>query len=201
MPNLSPGGREMSKWVVLGALLLFVSSPSLAQGPTVPVPRVPVAELYGGYAYTHFSAGGYGTSEHGAIGSFGWNVKPWLQIVADTSYNQVSANGTKTVLYGNHYGARVLYRERNTWRASPFAEVLLGSSHARNTVGGTGGFQISDTSFSTKAGGGLDLNITPHFAIRAFDVDYYRTSLFGAHQNNLWASAGIVLRIGGARPQ
>jgi hypothetical protein len=27
---------------------------------------------------------------------------------------------------GNHYGACVFHHERNKWRASPFAEVLLG---------------------------------------------------------------------------
>jgi len=42
------------------------------------------------------------------IGSFGWNLKPWLQIVADSSYNFVTVGGVKSVMYGNHWGPRNL---------------------------------------------------------------------------------------------
>src|SRR5438445_9177764 len=70
------------------------------------------------------------------MGSFGWNIKPWLQIVADTSYNTVTISGTKNILYGNHFGARYFHRGRNRWGLTPFAEALdrkstrLNSSHA-----------------------------------------------------------------------
>jgi len=47
-----------------------------------------------------------------------------------------------------------------------------------------------------KLGGGLDFKPTRHFEVRLIDIDYYRTS-FGpnVHQNNYWASAGIVIRL------
>jgi hypothetical protein len=79
--------------------------------------------------------------------------------------------------------------------------MLVGGSHVNNTVTGTGGLQYTDLSFSIKAGGGVDFNLTPHFAIRVIDADYYRTSLFGGHQNNIWLSTGFVVRLGGARPE
>ncbi len=168
------------------------------------VRRAPLIELFGGYGFARLVSGG-GTSSnlHGALGSFAWNAKPWLQIVADTSYNVVTVSGTKNVLYGNHYGPRVFRRGRNRWGITPFVEGLVGGSRADTTVSGTGGYTTSSgSSFSIKVGGGLDIHPSRHFEIRLFDVDYYRTS-FGVnlHQNNYWASTGIVLRLFGGRSE
>ncbi len=168
------------------------------------VRRAPLIELFGGYGFARLDSGG-GTSSNlnGALGSFAWNAKPWLQIVADTSYNVVTVSGTKNVLYGNHYGPRLFRRGRNRWGITPFVEGLVGGSRADTTVSGAGGYTTSSgSSFSIKVGGGLDIHPSRHFEIRLFDVDYYRTS-FGVnlHQNNYWASTGIVLRLFGGRSE
>lgn len=156
-----------------------------------------MVELFGGFAYVRFGTGGY---INGALGSFGWNVKPWLQIVTDTSYSLATPIGARNVLYGSHLGPRFFYRGLNKWGATPFIEALFGRSRLDTTISGPGGFQISNTAFSIKVGGGLDLNISPHIAIRLLDVDYYRTPFIVYSQNNYWASTGIVLRFGAARP-
>ena len=170
---------------------------------TVGLRRMPLIELFGGYGFARLDGGG-GTSSnlHGALGSFAWNATPWLQIVADTSYNVVTVSGTKNVLYGNHYGPRLFRRGRNRWGMTPFVEGLVGGSRADTTVSGTYGYKTSTNSISFKVGGGLDIYPSQHFKIRLFDVDYYRTS-FGVnlHQNNYWASAGIVLRLFGGRSE
>jgi len=161
--------------------------------------RMPLIELFGGYGFARLDGGGTWSNLNGAVGSFGWNVKPWLQIVADSSYDFVTVSGTKTVLWGNHYGPRLFFgRVRNRWGITPFVEGLVGGSRADVTVGGTGGYSTSDNCLSYKVGGGLDLKPSRHFEIRLLDVDYYRTS-FGTniHQNNYWASAGIVIRLFG----
>jgi len=156
-------------------------------------------EFYGGYAFARLAgSGGTATNLNGAMASFGWNLKPWLQLVADSSYSVVTVTGTKNVLYGNHFGPRYFHRSRNRWGLTPFVEALVGGSRADTTVSGTGGYKTSDNCLSYKAGGGLDVHPSRHIDIRLFDVDYYRTA-FGAnlHQNNYWASAGIVLRLFG----
>src|SRR6266568_3297579 len=119
------------------------------------VRRAPLLELFGGYAFARFVSGGTATNFNGGLGSVGWNVKPWLQIVGDSSYSVV-------------------------------------------TVSGAGGYTTSANSISYKAGGGLDIHPYRHVEIRLFDIDYYRTS-FGTnvHQNNYWASTGIVVRLFG----
>lgn len=170
-----------------------------------PLPSIrttPLIELFGGYSFARMVSGGTGTNFNGALGSFGWNFKPWLQIVADSSYNVVTISGTKNVLYGNHYGPRVFRRGRNRWGITPFGEALFGGSRADTTVSGAGGYTTSVSGFSIKAGGGIDIHPSRHIDIRLFDVDYYRTS-FGTnlHQNNYWASTGIVLRLFGGRSE
>ncbi len=153
--------------------------------------RAPLIELFGGYAFARFVSGGTATNFNGGLGSVGWNVKPWLQIVGDSSYSVVTISGVKNVLYGNHYGPRLFRRGRNRWGATPFVEALVGGSRADTTVSGAGGYTTSANSISYKAGGGLDIHPYRHVEIRLFDIDYYRTS-FGTnvHQNNYWASTG-----------
>jgi opacity protein-like surface antigen len=157
-------------------------------------------ELFGGYGFARFDngAGVAASNLNGIIGSFGWNFRPWLQIVADSSYNVVTVSGTRNILYGNHWGPRIFRRVRNRWGLTPFVEGLVGGSRADTTISGAGGYQTSTNCISYKVGGGLDIKPSRHFEIRLLDVDYYRTS-FGTnlHQNNIWASAGIVIRLFG----
>jgi hypothetical protein len=161
-------------------------------------------ELYGGYAYTRLDSGaGTITNMNGAMGSFGWNFKPWLQILADTSYSTVTSSGTKYVLYGNHFGPRYFYRRHMRWGLTPFAEGLVGGSRADTTVSGTGGYKTSQNCLSYKIGGGVDIHPSRRIDVRIFDVDFYRTAFGPAgtnlHQNNYWISTGVVIRLLGGR--
>src|SRR5437667_291206 len=59
--------------------------------------KQPLVELFGGYAFVRLdNGGGYRSNLNGALGAFVWNVKPWLHIGADTSFNFVTVSGTKT---------------------------------------------------------------------------------------------------------
>lgn len=156
-----------------------------------------LVELYSGYTFDRASSGGTSSNLSGGMGSVGYNLKPWLQIVADTSYNLVSSGGVKNALYGNHFGGRYFYH-RNRWGMTPFAEGLVGGSRFDITVSGTGGYKTSDNCISYKAGGGIDIRVKKHWEIRVIDVDYYRTSFGGTTQHNYWATAGVVLRLFGS---
>jgi hypothetical protein len=157
-------------------------------------------ELYGAYAFARMDNGGGSTTNlNGAMGSFGWNFKSWLQVVADSSYSVVTVSGTKNVLYGNHFGPRYFHRGRNRWGLTPFAEALVGGSRADATATVSGAtVKTSQNCLSYKLGGGVDIHPSRRFDIRLFDADYYRTA-FGTnlHQNNYWISAGIVIRLFG----
>jgi hypothetical protein len=165
--------------------------------------RAPLLELYGGYSFARL-VGSAGTSSNlnGGMGSIGWNIKPWLQIVGDSSYNLVTISGTKNVLYGNHFGPRYFHRSRNRWGITPFVEGLVGGSRVDTSVSGSSAYNTSTNCLSYKAGGGIDIHPSRHIDIRLFDVDYYRTA-FGTnlHQNNYWASTGIVVRLFGGNSE
>ncbi len=172
--------------------------------PNSAIRKPTLFEFYGGYAFARLSNGGGGTYSNlnGAVGSVGLTLRPWLQIVADSTYNYMTATGTKNVLYGNHFGARYFYRSSNRFRATPFVEGLVGGSRADTTVTGTGGYTYSSNCISYKVGGGLDIHPTGHWEIRLIDVDYYRTA-FGTnmHQNNYWVTTGVVLHLFGGGAQ
>jgi hypothetical protein len=165
--------------------------------PNASVRTPPLLEFFGGFAFNRMSNGsGYASSNFpGGLGSFAYNFKPWLQIVADTSYNYDTVSGTKTVLYGNHYGPRYYYRGLSRLHITPFAEAFVGGSRADVTASGS---TTSQNCISYKVGGGIDYRASRRWEIRLFDFDYYRTS-FGtnAHQTNYWASTGVVLRLFG----
>ncbi len=60
-------------------------------------------------------------------------------------------------------------------------------------------FAGSDNAFAIAAGGGLDVNLTHHIALRAFEADYYLTRYTnGANtrQNNLRVYVGVIFRFG-----
>ena len=166
--------------------------------------RAPLLELYGGYSFARVAGSGGASSSNlnGGMGSIGWNAKPWLQIVGDSSYNVVTISGTKNVLYGNHFGPRYFHRSRNRWGITPFVEGLVGGSRVDTSLAGSSAYNTSTNCISYKAGGGIDIHPSRHIDIRLFDVDYYRTA-FGTnlHQNNYWASTGIVFRLFGGNSE
>ncbi|HEY6266882.1 MAG TPA: hypothetical protein VIX11_01175 [Candidatus Acidoferrum sp.] len=172
--------------------------------PNSAIRKPTLFEFYGGYAFARLSNSGGGTYSNlnGAMGSVGLTLRPWLQIVADSTYNYTTSTGVKNVLYGNHFGARYFYRSRNRFRATPFVEGMVGGSRADTTITGTGGYTYSSNCISYKVGGGLDIHPTRHWEFRLIDVDYYRTA-FGTnmHQNNYWVTTGVVLHLFGGGSQ
>ncbi len=152
-------------------------------------------EIFGGFSYAGLHSGGTMTNFLGGMGSIGYNMTSWLQIVGDSSYNTVTVSGTKNVLYGNHFGPRFFYRRPNRWGITPFAEALVGGSRLDTTVSGV---KSSTNGISYKAGGGVDFRASRHFEVRLLDVDYYRTSFGNTTQNYYAASAGVILRLFGS---
>src|SRR5208282_6886560 len=96
---------------------------------------------------------------------------------------------------------------RDAWargrRLAPYAQVLLGGAHASGSLApGNSGLTGSANSFGMIAGGGLDIGLTRHIAVRAFEADYYLTRFDNGvndHQNNLRLGAGLMIRFGESR--
>jgi opacity protein-like surface antigen len=182
--------------VACAALLVasLVACSAGAQEPQRAVVRGMTVELGGGLAYTEFNAGPGWPNATGFYGSLGVNVTHWLQVYADGDKQFAWISDGNTRLYGDHLGARYYYRPRD-WMLNPFAETLFGISRLDLNLTHAGQ-KYSENGFSFRVGGGLDLNIDHHWAIRAFEADYYRTPFLQTHQNNLWVSAGVVFKFG-----
>ena len=171
---------------------------------------------------------------NGGSGQFIYNFSPWFSGVVDLgAVNRGNVNvfnvDDRTAFF--LAGPRVSYKRSSRW--SPYFQVLFGAAErsldkSLSVVTGpntpelpvvtphdpffpgpgveiTARVNASQTDFSMTAGGGLDVKVSKHFAVRPFAIDYMLTSypslLTGAstHQNGLRLSAGVLFRFGGEK--
>jgi len=151
----------------------------------------PKVEVFGGYSW----AGG---NFHGWNTSVTVNVSKSFGLVADISGhygNEVDGPIlVKQDAHSFHFGPRFSHRGK---RLTPFAYALFGFTrfHERATVFGQR-LSDADTGFSTVLGGGLDVKLTDHLAIRTFQLDYFRPNFFGEAHNRGRLAFGVVLGFG-----
>ena len=173
-------------------------------------------ELYGGYTYFRasvqegqFTCTNVCTSlpdvaQHANLN--GWEfsgqykVLPFLGAVADFNgtYGMLHSVSTRehTFLFGPQVSLPT--------KVSPFVHALFGGAkESQDRIPpppcpplppSCSGFSSlgSDTSFATALGAGIDVKVAPFVKVRLFQVDYLRTQLRGASQNQPRVSAGIV---------
>jgi outer membrane immunogenic protein len=158
-------------------------------------------ELGGDYNYLRTNAppGGCGCiSMNGGDAWLSYNVTHSLAAVAQVSAQTGSniGGGRDLTLSSYLVGPRV--SRRVTDRFVPFVQALFGAAHAGGSLApGTSSVAGSHYSFAMTAGGGLDIGITRHFAIRPAEVDYYLTLFNNGvnnHQNNFRFSSGLIFR-------
>jgi opacity protein-like surface antigen len=141
----------------------------------------------------------------GLVGDFGgFNDTKLLLQGAGGSSTSVNSSGTA---YTYLFGPRLSYRTHE--RFTPFAQALFGGIHASEVTAssgcsGTGCTLLpSENSFAFTAGGGLDLKVHRHIAIRIVQAEYLMTRFENlttgskASQNDIRLSAGLVFRFGG----
>ena len=187
----------MRKLFAVGLLLAILGIAPLAKAQE----QTPILELYGGYDYARYNANprimGVPPSEsdnaNGGTAQVAFNANKWLGLVADFSGYAVVRQGFATTheisyLFGPRFNLR-------RGRFTPFAQVFLGRVWAEDgLVLGT------VTAFGMTAGGGLDVRVSKHVAIRPVQAEYFLTKFQDGNndrQNNFRYGAGIVLRLGG----
>jgi opacity protein-like surface antigen len=189
----------MRKIVVIAMLLLLGGTFAAAQK----------AELAGGWNYLHVSTDISPTQNGFPGGFFVDGTYYFLKVVGltgDFEYNKKTYsadsffNGGETAnALSFHGGPRVKAR---MGKIEPFAHALFGFTRVSESVPGFP--SDSDTAFSLKLGGGLDVGFTPHIAIRVAEFNYYMTRFpvtsfvnfagVNASQGNYTFSVGVVLR-------
>jgi len=137
-------------------------------------------------SYSYFRLGGSGgINQNGASGSVAYNPNRWLGIVGDFGGYHASPGGTSLNTYTYLFGPRLSLRNPSGF--TPFAQALLGGS--RITVGSGGG---SSDQFAYSVGGGVDVKMLPHLALRP-QVDYVGLNTPGSHTNCTRVSVGLVV--------
>jgi len=212
---VTPKMEETMRKVVLPILLfLFCGAYAIAQdGAKV--------EIGAGWNYLHFDTGGAGknVSEDSTSGLFidgTFYVRKWVGLTADFEYNQKNfpagtlnpALGVDSNLLSLMFGPRF---KGHYGRVEPFGHGLFGFARVSVKPAEPGAINTSDTAFAMKFGGGVDVAVVRHFAVRVGELNYYLTK-FGTTdcfpaptgfpcglngkgtQNNFTFSTGIVIR-------
>lgn len=198
--SFGPSGLRILGLLVLVGLVGGMATLSKAQDKV---------EVYGGYSYLRASEQVGQTTLPGApplpnvtqhVNLNGWEFAgqykpiPFLGAVADLNGNYGTLHGGSTRIHTFLFGPQVSLPTK----VSPFVHALFGvakeSQDPFTTIFGPQGFVSlgSDTSFATAVGAGFDIKLVPSVKLRLIQVDYLRTQLHGATQNQPRISAGIV---------
>jgi opacity protein-like surface antigen len=233
-PAISSGGAKTSMAADAGASssaeppapMAAAGSAAAApdsNGANVATPRV---ELFLGYSYLRavptLAEGNRFVWLNGGSTSIAFNFNRYLGLVGDFAGfadSQLRVNGAaspgKVVdssgsAYTYLYGPRLSFRKHD--RFTPFAQVLFGGVHASpvtisSDCSGAGCTPLpAENKFAMTAGGGLDIRVHRHIAIRVIQAEYLMTNFDdpstgqNATQNDVRLSAGIVFRLGGGPP-
>src|SRR5258707_4932827 len=172
----------------------------------------PAVDLFVGYSFVRFStnAGAKETFNwHGITGALAGNVNRWFSLVADFGAYRIRdvRRPVRGSAYTYLFGPQFSHRGEH-W--TPFVHALFGAARLADIQvppipSGSAFFNrsFSQNSSATALGMGLDGNFNKHIGVRLFQVEYLLTKFTDGRdnkQNNLRASAGLVLHFGGNPP-
>jgi outer membrane immunogenic protein len=194
--------RLLIQYLTLATLLLISGGVTIKAGAQIQREAVPL-EFSVGYNAIRANAPPGGCScfyMQGARAEVSLPLHGWLSAVGELGgahANNINSSGDGVGIITYLFGPRVTHRPGH--RLSGFGQVLFGGAHGLN-----GYFPTTTTSssaansFAFSTGGGLDLSLSRHVAVRVVQADYLYTQLpnaAGNRQNNLRLGAGIVFRI------
>ena len=140
-------------------------------------------------SYSYFRLGGSnGVNQNGVSGSLALNHL-WLGIVGDFGVYHATPSGVSLNTYTFLVGPRLTLR--NPTHINPFVHGLAGGSRLSAGYGGT---STASNQFAFAFGGGVDIGMAPHIALRP-QVDYVGLRNSGQTTNCTRVSLGIVLHL------
>ena len=172
----------------------------------------PAVDLFVGYSYVRFRTDAgvkEGFNWHGATGALAGNVNRWFSLVGDIGGYRIKSlpSGVTGSAYTFLFGPQFSHRGE---RFTPFIHFLFGAARLSDIQASTiptGSVffnrSFSQNAFATAMGGGLDVNFNKHVGFRIAQIEYLLTKFTDGNSNrqdNVRASAGLVLHFGGAPP-
>jgi len=153
--------------------------------------ETPKAEVFGGYQFTHLSAGGDSENFNGWNASVAGNVTKDFGVAGDFSGSYKTIGGVSAKIYTYTFGPVVNLNHQGTF--NPFVHALFGGAHLSASVSGVGSGGANG--FTMMMGGGADAKLGPRFAVRLFQADWVYYHFQGVGESkNVRISTGVVAR-------
>jgi len=195
--------------IFLLEILFFFSASARAQGPAGVGGGTPSGPRYSsegqhevdpwqiaiGYQYNRDNLLGSPFSTHGVNFSVARNFGRWFGVEAQVGVGFLGNTGqtttppnldAKSLFVGA--GPRLAYRNRS--RYEPWVHLVVGMEHYRFSQ--TAGFLGSNNAIAGAAGGGVDVYLKPHLALRA-EADAVGSRFFSTNQRSFQIVGGLVL--------
>ena len=182
----------MRRMAVLMALAL-----ACAGGPSAYGQETPHVEIFAGGMYFDANTNGSGSAVQNNVSLRGWNfsvsenINHWFGGAIDVSGAYANPRGIREFQHTIVGGPVFSYRKVSG--VTPFAHAMIGGIRASR---GYLGASQPATRFTAVFGGGVDLKIREHVALRIVQADYQVTPFFNQAQANYRISVGVVLRWG-----
>lgn len=157
-------------------------------------------EAAAGYNFVHTNAPPTGCGcflMNGGTGSISRQLTPAFGLAGEfngATNGKVDAAGHSLTLFTYLVGPRYRFVSARG-RFAPFGQILLGGAHASGGLYSSG----SANAFAASLGGGVDIALSPHFAVRAVQAEYLLTLLpngVNSRQNNFNLTTGLVVHFG-----
>jgi opacity protein-like surface antigen len=164
-------------------LILLVVGVSLFAIPS------PAQSVDASVSYSYFRLGSSSAvNQNGVSGSLAFNHL-WFGIAGDFGVYHATPSGVSLNTYTFLFGPRLTLR--NPTHINPFVQGLAGGSRLSAGYGGT---SAASNQFAFAFGGGVDIGLVPHIALRP-QVDYVGLHNAGQTVNCTRVSLGLVLHL------
>jgi hypothetical protein len=183
--------------------MMIAAAPSSAQtAPGTAGTSRPAFEIAFTYDATNSleTAGSRFWMQGGAAQIHGQFYSGWGAVadLAGAHVANINSTGVGLDLITATFGPRYTWHPRHA-RYALYGQGLVGEAWGMNSVfPNPAGANTTARSLAVKAGGGVNIDLARHLALRAIEAGYLRTQLpnsAGDAQNNLQLGAGIVLRL------
>ncbi len=175
----------MRKLCVIAVLILVAA---------VFAPAQDKVQVFGGYQFMNIDVDGVTNgfltdrhTLHGWDADVTFRAAKHFSVVSEISGNYGTIFGEDVKVHQFLFGPRVSFRNDKT--VVPFVQGLFGATHG--SIGGSG-----ESHFGTAFGGGVDVKVSKHVAVRVAKFDYNWVRYHERSLNNFRFASGLVFRFG-----
>ncbi|MGH9513002.1 MAG: hypothetical protein ACRD2U_12795 [Terriglobales bacterium] len=151
-------------------------------------------DAYGGFSHASFDSTTLGFSSKSSLNGFAASITaPHLYEELGFTINADGGYASPLKVYNFLIGPQFSFE---TGRLRLFGNILGGKAETKIAIHQPTRNEITSVGRAIALGGGLDINLAHHIAVRVIDADYVYSKTFNANQNYVRLSAGFVYQFG-----